>query len=127
MNTNNKLIIAIDFDGTIVEHIYPQIGKLKHSAKEVINKLFDEGHEIIIWTCRCNAHSEYEDLTDMKYFLQENEIKYTKINSNSDSVPYGCKPKIYSDIYIDDKNLFYIDDWNIIYKEIKRIEELRCK
>jgi hypothetical protein len=116
----NKLIIAIDFDGTIVDNIYPEIGKLKPMAKEIINKLYNDGHYIIIWTCRNNSHIEYDLLTDMKYFLEENDIKYHKINKNVDHIKSGDTPKIYADIYIDDRSLFYIDDWDIIYKELQR-------
>lgn len=125
MNVNGKLVIAIDFDGTIVEHEYPEIGELKYEAKDVINKLYEEGHSIIIWTCRSNANGH--DFNDMIDFLIDNDIMYTEANENDEVVSYGCYPKIYADIYIDDRNLFHIDDWNIIYNEIKRIEELKCK
>lgn len=46
------MIFAIDFDGTIVEHKYPEIGALKPSAKQVINELYGKGHYIIIWRSR---------------------------------------------------------------------------
>jgi hypothetical protein len=117
---NNK-IIAIDFDNTIVEQKYPNIGNLKPSAKEIINKLYYEGFVIVIWTNRSNKRlDERQDLTEAVNFLNENKIKYDEVNRNSKIVKYGCYPKIYADIYIDDRNLFHIDDWNIIYDEIHR-------
>lgn len=119
MNENGKFVIAVDFDGTIVEQFYPEIGELKENAKKVINKLYDEGHTIIIWTCRCNAHDEIEDLTNMKYFLEFNGIKYHKINENADCVTFGCKPKIYADVYVDDRNLIHTDNWDLVYSLIQ--------
>ncbi len=50
---NDKLIIAIDFDGTIVEEReYPNFGPLMPYAKQVINALKEEGHTLILWTVR---------------------------------------------------------------------------
>ena len=45
-------ILAIDFDGTIVENKFPEIGRLKKDAKWVINKLKEAGCKIVIWTSR---------------------------------------------------------------------------
>jgi hydroxymethylpyrimidine pyrophosphatase-like HAD family hydrolase len=119
MNKNNKFVLAVDFDGTIVDHEYPNIGKLKPYAKEIINKLYKEGHTIIIWTCRSNAHKDFDDLNDMYYFLKSNKIKFHKINKNANCVKFGCFPKIYADYYIDDRNLLATDDWKLMYEIIQ--------
>jgi uncharacterized HAD superfamily protein len=116
MESKRKLVIAIDFDGTIVEHEFPIIGKLKNEAKRVINRI-SEKHEVIIWTCR----SLTEHIDDLKCFLEINGINYTKINENSDCVSFGCVPKIYADLYIDDRALFFKDDWNHIENELIKI------
>ena len=71
-----KLVIAIDFDGTIVTNKYPDIGYLKRNAKKVINELFDAGHEIII---QCRQGKEEEDMID---FLKQMGIKYSAVNEN---------------------------------------------
>ena len=42
------MIIAIDFDGTIVNSDYPKILSPKIGAKEVIRKLHENGHYIIL-------------------------------------------------------------------------------
>lgn len=119
MNENGKFVIAVDFDGTIVEQDYPGIGWLKPGVKKNINRLYDEGHTIIIWTCRSNADEEHRDLKDMKSFLDNNSIKYHKINENADCVTFGCKPKIYADVYIDDRNLIHTENWDLIYSLIQ--------
>ena len=46
------MIIAVDFDGTIVEHRYPSIGKEYPFAIETLRKLTEEGHRLILWTVR---------------------------------------------------------------------------
>ena len=46
------MIIAVDFDGTIVEHRYPAIGRELPFAIETLKKLAKEGHRLILWTVR---------------------------------------------------------------------------
>ena len=116
------MVISIDFDGTIVENAYPGIGRLKPNAVAVINRLKEEGHQIIINTCRSgifegNAYS----------FLNAVGIEYDYINSNlPDRIEYykADTRKISADLYIDDKDLFELpEDWEDIYKLIKKYEK----
>jgi len=44
--------IYLDFDGTVVEHDYPKIGRCNFGCIEVIKKLQDSGHTIILNTMR---------------------------------------------------------------------------
>ena len=96
-----KLVIAIDFDGTIVTNKYPDIGYLKRNAKEVINELFDAGHDIIINSCRQGREER-----EMVEFLIDNEIKFNAVNENLcyriEEYGNDCR-KIGADVYIDDK------------------------
>lgn len=96
------MIFAIDFDGTIVEHEYPEIGKLKNNAGEVLIKIRNAGHKIIIWTCR---YSE-KDLNNCITFLLSNGIPFDEINKNLTGINFNPYPKIYADIYIDDRDIF---------------------
>lgn len=114
-----KKTIAVDFDGTIVTMDFPEIGTLKPYAKETVEVLKNEGHNIIIWTCR---YAEKED--EVREFLRENEIPYDTIN---DHVPQDIvnlrhlKPetrKVFADIYIDDRSIFWIDDWRMIASKL---------
>jgi guanylate kinase len=109
-----KLVIAIDFDGTIVTNKYPDIGYLKRDAKEVINKLYDEGHDIIINSCR-----QGKEEREMVEFLIDNEIKFNAVNENLcyriEEYGNDCR-KIGADIYIDDKAYpCNFINWNDIY------------
>jgi len=117
-------ILAIDFDGTIVRHEFPYIGALKPNAKEVINNLYDRGFGIFIWTCRDSTFhpklvEKFEDAEPTVFhvhdFLEKEGIKYDGININHPELEFHPVPKIYADIYIDDKQLGGIpSDWKLI-------------
>lgn len=114
-----KLVIAIDFDGTIVTNKYPDIGYLKRNAKDVINKLYNQGHDIIINSCR-----QGKEEREMVEFLLDNEIMFDKINENLcyriEEYNNDCR-KIGADVYIDDKAYpCNIMNWNEIYRFITR-------
>lgn len=106
-----KPIIAIDFDGTIVEHDYPRIGALRPNAAHVIRWVYMWAH-VIIWTCRY----EPKDVENMRSFLNDNNIPYTAINDNApENLGFKPYPKIYFDICIDDRNLGGVPRWSEIY------------
>jgi len=96
-----KLIIAVDFDNTIFTDAYPHVGSLIDGAKYTLQWLKDEGHTIIVNTCR-EGHS----LAHAIHALKKHEIPFDLINENSkeridfygmDSRKIGC------DILIDDR------------------------
>lgn len=102
--------IAVDFDGTIVEHMFPEIGAIKQNVVDRVKKWYAEGHTIIIWTCRTDQYAE-----EAKKFLAEQEIPYHYFNENPTS-PFGdwCR-KILADVYLDDRALSVddIDSFNL--------------
>ena len=99
---DKKLIIAIDFDGTIVTHEYPRIGKLAPYAKEVINKLVDKGHDVFLWTMRQDRGKEMT-LSDAAMFLEDEGIKINRFNISP--AKFSSSPKQFAHIYIDDAAL----------------------
>lgn len=113
-----KKIIAIDFDGTIVDDQFPDIGKLKPGAKEAINELYYSGKvTIIIWSCRNGIN-----FLKAVEFLAKEGIKYHHFNKSCpDNVKlYGSDTrKVYADVYVDDKQLLPLPDWSEIYRQIK--------
>jgi hypothetical protein len=114
------MIIAIDFDGTIVADQYPHIGQLKPNAPEVIRQLKADGHYIIIWTCR-TGHLMHQ----VHDFLTEQQIPFDRINkSNPENVAKydGIDTrKVYADVYVDDKGLHELpEDWIDIYLMIEK-------
>ncbi len=119
--TPNHVIIAVDFDGTICTVDYPEIGREREGAKEIINKLYDEGYMIIINTCRTDD-GVYPAATMAKKFMEVRGIKYHHFNENAPHILelYGCDTrKISADIYLEDKALFEIPTWDRKYLLIK--------
>lgn len=108
-NKKRKLIIAVDFDGTITEGNYwPECLQVQKGAKEAINFWHDELNcEIIIWTCRDNKL--HNDLDRAIEFLKNNDIHYDFINENGSILEdWPNDPrKIYADFYIDDKSFIF--------------------
>ena len=113
------MIIAIDFDGTIVEHDYPAIGALKPLAATSIQALKSRGHTIIIWTCRYLK----EDLQAMVRCLREAEIPYDGVNANVPWLAFQPLPKIYADVYVDDRGLGCPTAWDETYLAIVALEQ----
>ncbi len=119
------MIIAIDFDGTIVEDRFPEIGNLRKDAQETIEQLHKDGHYIIIWTCRTGLRA-----VEAHAFLMENEIPFHQLNkSNPENVAkYGLDTrKVYADVYIDDKAITPLPEWYEIYWLIDKKKELQNK
>jgi hydroxymethylpyrimidine pyrophosphatase-like HAD family hydrolase len=113
----NQLIIAIDFDGTIVEDTEGiTIGDLKPHAKEVINWIQEIGYYTILWTCRTG-----EGLNDVIKFLKNNGINFSAINKNAPFLDFQTSQKIFANIYIDNRNLDSSKiDWLKIKESVQR-------
>lgn len=118
------MTIAVDFDGTIVEHRYPEIGKEKPFAIQCLKQLQQEGNRLILWTSR-----EGKLLEDAVAFCHERGLDFYAVNSNQpdDALFKYPSAKVIADVYIDDRNLGGIpDDWGVIYEMItKKRAELR--
>lgn len=110
-----SLVIAIDFDGTIVEHRYPFIGKIRPFAFETMEALQVKGHRLILWSHRAGAK-----LDEAVKFCKSNGIEFYAVNKNfPEEIWEGTDSrKILADIYIDDRNLGGIPSWGEIYNII---------
>ena len=95
-----KKIIAVDFDGTIVSHMYPKIGIENPSAIRVLKKLIEQGHQLILWTMRSG-----EPLNEAVAYCEERGISFLGVNSNPNQYSWTTSPKQYADLYIDDAAL----------------------
>ncbi len=92
--------IAIDFDGTIVEHAYPAIGAPVPNALHTMKRLKEAGHKIFIWTMR--SGSELKEAVD---YVQSNGIMLDGINNNPEQYRWTRSPKCYAHLYVDDASL----------------------
>jgi hypothetical protein len=126
MKTNNPLIIAVDVDDTITKTKFSAIVGFRKGSKKYINKLYDEGNHIILWTCRCDAHLDYAVDT-----LRKAGYKFHQANEHHPALIkfYGNDTrKLSFDLVIDDKGmwLFGLPNWFILYWMI-RIKKLFIK
>ena len=111
------MTIAIDFDGTIVEHAYPKIGRDIPFAVETIKRLQETGeHRLILWTVR-----EGSLLDEAVEYCTKKGLKFYAINKNYPEEEEGSysSRKLAADLFIDDRNLGGIPDWGVIYSMIK--------
>ena len=107
------MIIAVDFDGTIVEHEYPKIGKPKLFAFETLKALQDRGDQLILWTYRSG-----KGLDEAVEFCKINGIEFYAVNKNYPEEVYdgSISRKILADIYIDDRNIGGFKDWSEVWQ-----------
>lgn len=114
------MIIAVDFDGTIVEHKYPQIGAEIPFAIESLFSLQKEGHQLILWTYRTG-----ELLDEAIEYCKSKGLEFYAINKNYPEEVFdeNISRKIYADIYVDDRNIGGIPDWGQIYQMISNQED----
>ncbi|MCG8318471.1 MAG: hydrolase [Cytophagales bacterium] len=114
INTSLKTI-AIDFDGTIVEHRYPKIGKQKLFAFATIQALQRKGHKLILWTYR-----QGKSLEDAVNYCKSNGVEFYAVNENypGESLQKGYSRKINADIFIDDRNVGGFLGWDRVWQII---------
>ncbi len=110
------MIIAVDFDGTIVEHEYPKIGKPIPFAIDVLKRLQEEDqHILILWTVR-----EGRLLDEALEYCKSKGLTFYAANKNFPEEEVSESPrKLTSDLFIDDRNIGGLPDWGVIYKMIK--------
>lgn len=113
MNFNDTLIIAVDFDGTIVKDAYPKIGKPNLFAFETLKKLQNEGHRLILWTYRSSKRLE-----EAIKFCESNGVYFYAVNSSFPEEKYSneVSRKIHADLFIDDRNIGGFIGWGKIYQ-----------
>ena len=110
--------IAIDFDGTIVEHRYPRIGKEIPFAIATLKKLQTARHLLVLWTVR-----EGKLLDEAVDFCRKRGLEFYAVNANHpeeevrNDMTSPCR-KVVADLYIDDLNVGKLPDWGAIYEMI---------
>lgn len=104
-------IIAVDFDGTIVENKYPKIGKPLPFAFETLKMLQSKGHRLILWTVRTGSLLE-----EAVNFCRENGMEFYCVNEDFPGEGSKIKNrKLNADIFIDDRNIGGMKPWGEIY------------
>jgi hydroxymethylpyrimidine pyrophosphatase-like HAD family hydrolase len=111
----NKLI-AVDFDGTIVTHAYPRIGKEIPYAIETLKQLQRDGYRLVLWTVRSGKL-----LDEAVEFCLSKGLEFYAVNANYPEEEMSDKDsrKVNANIYIDDRNVGGLPDWGVIYQIIQ--------
>lgn len=107
------MILAIDFDGTIVVHEYPKIGKERSFAFSTLKELQKQGHRLILWTYRAGR-----ELDEAVEFCKTNGVEFYAINKNypEEKLDETISRKILADVYIDDRNVGGFLGWSKIWQ-----------
>jgi hypothetical protein len=111
--------IAVDFDGTIVEHEYPEIGKEKLFAFLTLKELARKGARLILWTFRTG-----KELEDAVEFCRKNGVEFYAVNKNypEEIMNESVGRKIDADIFIDDKNIGGFPGWSEVWQMLNPYE-----
>lgn len=111
------MTIAIDFDGTIVEHKYPEIGPEIPFAIETLKMLINDRHRLILWSVR-----EGVLLEEAVEYCRKRGVEFYAVNKDypeEKTTDRNFSRKLKADLFIDDRNLGGIPDWGTIYRMIK--------
>jgi len=118
------MLIAIDFDGTCVEHDFPKIGNAMPHARQVLRALVDAGHKLILWTCREDNPRDVEKnyLALAVRWFDGRGIPLAGVNQTPRDDEFRisgeCPRKAFAHIYIDDRNLGGFPGWDIVHEKI---------
>ncbi len=114
------MIIAVDFDGTIVEHQYPAIGKTKLFAFETLKALQKKNHSLILWTFRSGKF-----LDEAVEFCKKNGVEFYAANKNYPEEVFdpSVSRKVNAEVFIDDRNLGGFPGWSRIWELLENEAE----
>ena len=123
------MIIAVDFDGVLVQSAFPKIGEPDHEMVDLVRLLIQKSDvEVVLWTSRVDR-----PLEDAIAWCEQMGLTFDAINDNAPSnkrkygklYPNGTR-KVYADYYLDDHNMGYSRQMAIdIIKSILREEEVK--
>ena len=111
------MTIAVDFDGTIVEHRYPEIGEERPFAIDTLKMLIKDRHRLILWSVR-----EGKLLEDAVNWCKERGVEFYAVNRDypeetiDNNQHFSRKLKV--DLWIDDRNIGGLPDWGTIYRMV---------
>ena len=114
------MTIAVDFDGTIVEHRYPEIGEERPFATDTLKMLIKDRHKLILWTVR-----EGKLLDDAVEWCRQRGVEFYAINreypeETIHNNQHFSRKLAAVDMWIDDRNVGGLPDWGTIYRMISR-------
>lgn len=110
-----KYIIYLDFDGTVVEHTYPSMGRANFGCIEVIEKLQKAGHTVILNTMRSEFNNgsleQALKLINEQYFYIALPVNRDKIELIPiSSTEHKIDPGVWDWKQFKQEGIIYIDD-----------------
>lgn len=117
------MTIAVDFDGTIVEHRYPKIGEEIPFAIDTLKLLLKDQHRLILWTVR-----EGELLDEAVEWCRQRGVEFYAINRDFPEElggERGFSRKVKADLFIDDRSLGGLPGWGVIYQMVSSRRHLK--
>jgi len=97
-------IIAVDFDGTLCENKWPEIGRPNYALiAHLLREQHKNGARIILWTCR-----DGDMLVNAVKWCSGYGLHFDAVNDNVPEAieKFGSNSrKIFADVYYDDKAL----------------------
>ena len=118
------MIIAVDFDGTIVEHIYPEIGQEVPFAIDTLKMLIKDQHRLILWSVREGAlldeAVEWCRARGVEFYAVNKDYPEEEKEKNN-----HFSRKLKADFFIDDRNVGGLPEWGQIYQMISQNKTYR--
>ncbi len=108
------MVIAVDFDGTIVEHAYPAKGKDMLFAFETLKELQKKGHILILWTIRSG-----KELDEAVEYCRQKGVEFFAVNKNFPDEVFDNEKssrKVNAEVFIDDRNVGGFPGWSKIWE-----------
>ena len=94
------MIIALDFDGTVVTQDFPEVGR-EIQAVPWLRKIQNSYNVSFI----LNTMRSGETLKEAEKWFERNKINLYGVNVNPDQKDWTTSPKLYAHLYVDDKSL----------------------
>jgi hypothetical protein len=111
------MVIAVDFDGTIVKHRYPEIGEELPFATETLRMLAKDHHRLILWSVR-----EGKLLDEAVEWCRQRGVEFWAVNRDypeeTSNNNQHFSRKLKADLFIDDRNIGGLPDWGTIYRMV---------
>lgn len=118
------MIIAVDFDGTIVEHKYPEIGQEVPFAIDTLKMLIKDQHRLILWSVREGAlldeAVEWCRARGVEFYAVNKDYPEEEKEKNN-----HFSRKLKADFFIDDRNVGGLPEWGQIYQMINQNKTYR--
>lgn len=102
------MVIAVDFDGTLCEHKYPEIGAPNVSLINDLIRKKESGDKIILWTCRSK-----DLLQEAVNWCANKGLEFDAVNNNLPEIieQFGSDTrKVFANVYIDDRAINPINE-----------------